>query len=145
MHNWKDVIDWLIAKERCDDLWNYCSALRGPDGQEFWWKKIMTCLIRGEAPSRGVLDIHNLYNVLHFGDYLLVDRLLEDIPGKHFFVHIQSGIEVLEKYYRLKEDRDKCNSLKNIRLKLHAFIHRDHEVSEEDVRLLLKEVRGFVS
>ena len=56
LHSWNEIIKYFSDDSNSEiNLWRYVSALRGPDDDSIAWKKLLTCLLRGQCSN--ALDI----------------------------------------------------------------------------------------
>ena len=102
VHNWKEVIKYFIDEDRDTELWDYISALRGPDddsGSKIW-KKMITCLIRGDCQT--AFGIEETKEILtRWDNAKLIMSLYNSFrfTSNHWFNHSIFALQCLVTYY----------------------------------------------
>lgn len=91
MHDYKEVIALLTEKGTDKEVWDYITALRGPDSGNDGLKAFFTTMIRGIA-------MNNTLGVEHYGKIHLTD--MREFKN-HFGWHTRSGLKSVAKYYRI--------------------------------------------
>jgi len=95
-HTHKGVIRYFMNNKMDEDLWNYISALRGPDNVCDVVKDYTTAFIRGAQLDHG----NNVYDTMsRLGR--VDESFIRDIPDftGHFTGHIVRGLMALAYYY----------------------------------------------
>lgn len=95
----------LGSKSNPKAVYEYASALRGPDNDSLVFKEMMTCVIRGNHPC-GPLDIRDTKQRLESNsDSRILDLLRhqEDSVGSHFLLHSKWGLMALVKYFSMSK------------------------------------------
>lgn len=111
IHNWENVIKFFVENKRETDLWDYVSALRGPDSGSNYWKEMITCIIRGECKvAFGIDYIMSLLE--NYNNLELIAFLNESIEtSHHWFNHSSYALESLSKYYNEVMNNIKMSNL----------------------------------
>jgi hypothetical protein len=96
-------IIWEIMQDNDADLWDYVTALRGPDteeGEKKWLLKTMfTCYIRGK--HKRVDDVRDFIDcVSTFSSFpSLLVNLAEEGVNYHYLTHILSALNALRRFH----------------------------------------------
>lgn len=90
--NYIEIIEKL--KDKPIGLWDYITALRGPDNGDCKLKALTTCVLRGDDPQSGYDGLNSTKRVLLDND---VESLIEVMKTAqlHFIAHFKYALNAL--------------------------------------------------
>ena len=100
-HSWNKIIKYFNDSSDFEiNLWRYVTALRGPDDDSIVWKKILTCLLRGQCSNAlNITDTFAYFKGENFEKiHTELNNTFEKIP-LHYLYHTADGFEALSDYY----------------------------------------------
>ena len=98
-YNWKQVIQKIQERENSDySLWEYVTALRGPDNLSYPLKILFNTIVRGKSMPSSGFGVEELESFLSLNsDEMIMEAVdvkkLKNV--EHWFTHILYGIKVL--------------------------------------------------
>jgi len=108
MHEWTEVVDLFRLRGETLCLWDYLTALRGPDvdpdnEESRIFKALTTCVVRGKCGEAwGITITEAILKIYPRGVILKALSKLYAREFEHFRVHFLNGLQALATYYWLK-------------------------------------------
>ena len=101
LHSWNEIIKYFSDNAESQTiLWDYVTALRGPDIDNPDWKLMLTCLLRGQCSD--ALDITDTFSYVRNESFTVINKqltaTLEQLPI-HYLFHTVNGFRALSEYY----------------------------------------------
>ena len=112
IHDWESVIKYFMDDKKKTILWDYVTGLRGPSSNAESWKKMITCVIRGECgEAYGIATTRSFLN--RWIDNEIIEFLSEEMEvlSNHWFNHSMFALNSLAKYYSYKIYDSKISNL----------------------------------
>ena len=97
-YTWVDIIEKMLREKKYADLWDYITALRGPDNTIYPLKILFTAPLRGNTSLIGYIGTRDLAIYLNTTEDKEIMRIcvLENIPNvQHWFDHIKAAFKAL--------------------------------------------------
>ena len=99
--NWREIIEKLQDKGDPQLLWDYITALRGPDNMNYYLKTLFTVIVRGTEDGYCGLGIEEVRaTLLNSSDKEIIKEIgdidkLKDRDIGHWFNHLRYGVKAL--------------------------------------------------